>query len=116
MIIHEMQLVSAEFDQPHFRGDLPNPSDYGKTGETCYMPIVQQCMAVLQGGEFQGEESKSIQAIETEMTENMEFLAERDQLNGIPATRMTPAEEPIFLQYLGRFRRPASNNNNWHHG
>jgi hypothetical protein len=25
--------VSAEFDQPHFYGDSPNPSDYGKTGK-----------------------------------------------------------------------------------
>jgi hypothetical protein len=114
VIIHEMQLASAEFDQPHFHGDLPNPSDYGKTGETCYTPIVQQCMAVLPGGGFQGEESESIQAIETEMTENMEFLAERDGLNGIPVTRMTPAEEPIFLRHLGRFRRTASNNSNQH--
>jgi hypothetical protein len=32
-IIHEKQLVSAEFDQPHFYGDSPNPSDYGKTGK-----------------------------------------------------------------------------------
>jgi hypothetical protein len=112
-IIHEMQLVSAEFDQPHFHGDLPNPSDYGKTGETCYTPIVQQCMAVVPGG-FQEEESESIQAIETEMTENMEFLAERDGLHGIPVTRMTPTEEPIFLEHLERFRRPADNNNNRH--
>jgi hypothetical protein len=112
--IHEMQLVSAEFGQPHFHGDLPNPSNYGKTGETCYMPIVQQCIAVLPGGGFQGEERESIQAIKTKMTENIEFLAEQDGLHGIPVTRMMPTEEPIFQQHLGRFRRPAGNNNNQH--
>jgi hypothetical protein len=27
---------------------------------------------------------------------------------------MTPAEEPIFLRHLGRFRRTAGNNSNQH--
>lgn len=64
-------------------------------------------MAVLPGGGFQGEQSESIQGIETEMTENIEFLAEQYELHGAPVTRMTPTEEPIFLQHLERFRRPA---------
>jgi hypothetical protein len=114
--IHDMQLVSDTYDEDQVHGNLPNPSDYASTGETCYTPIVKHCKELLDGGKVQGEESESVLIVERQMSRGMEFMAERDGLAGIPVTRVTPAEEPLFSELIPQYRRAQSNNDNHQHG
>jgi len=94
---NDLQLAEDKHNlETHF-SDLLNPGDFSDCGGKCYIPIVEQSLSLVHlGGEAANKADDTAERTHEEIT----FIEERENLDGVPVTKFTTEDKELFDELL----------------